>query len=111
MATQHLTEISTSWIDGDGQTADLAVRVGRLGEEVSEFALRTLGWVRMVRFGQFLDIDFVPETVRPQAVHGMLAHIDRSASESTVLWSVTGGRRCATTCSAPANRPCSSGSW
>lgn len=90
MTIQHLTEISTSWIDGDGRDADLAVRVGRLGEDVSEFALRTMGWVRIVRFGQFLDIDFVPEAVRPNAVKAMMARIDRSANEHIILWSVTG---------------------
>lgn len=89
MPSTHLTEISTRWVDENGEVADLAARVGRLGEDVSEFALRTLGWVRVVRFGLFLDIDFVPEAVRPGAIDGLLAKIDASAAHGVALWCVT----------------------
>jgi hypothetical protein len=87
--TKRLIGISTEWIDQDGQLADVAVRVGRLGEDVSEFALTTLGWIRFVRFGEFLDIEFVADTVKPAALQGLFSLIDASASSGLVLWNIT----------------------
>lgn len=61
--TTGLIGITTQWIDESGRVADLAAKLGRLGEDVSEFAIHTMGWIRCTTIGAFEEYAFDARSV------------------------------------------------
>lgn len=70
--TSGLIGITTQWIDDDGQVADLAEKLGRLGEDVSEFAIHTMGWIRCTTIGAFEEYSFDTRSVHLSALNTLL---------------------------------------
>ncbi|NQW12481.1 MAG: hypothetical protein HQ481_21660 [Alphaproteobacteria bacterium] len=77
--TWALTAINTRWIDRDGRDGDLRVRVGRLGDDISDFALHTLGWIRVLEIERFKEIRFDPRASGDGAAEFAKEEIRRSA--------------------------------
>ncbi|WP_156907249.1 hypothetical protein [Thalassobaculum salexigens] len=78
--TTGLIGITTQWIDESGRVADLAAKLGRLGEDVSEFAIHTMGWIRCTSIGAFEEYSFDARSVHTQALTTLL---DRLVSDTT----------------------------
>jgi hypothetical protein len=67
-----LIGITTQWIDESGQVADLAAKLGRLGEDVSDFALHTMGWIRCTSIGAFEEYAFDTRSVHLASLQTLL---------------------------------------
>ena len=84
--TTGLIGITTQWIDETGQVADLAAKLGRLGEDVSEFAIHTMGWIRCTTIGAFEEYSFDARSVHTQALTALLQRlVSETAPETTRL--------------------------
>ena len=73
--TTGLIGISTRWIDEDGNPADLAEKLGRLGEDVSDFAIHTMGWIRCTTIGAFEEYSFDARSVHLNGLAGLLKRL------------------------------------
>lgn len=67
-----LIGISNQWIDEVGNSADLALKLGRLGEDVSEFAIHTMGWIRCTTIGAFEEYSFDTRSVHLASLEALL---------------------------------------
>jgi len=89
------TVVSTRWIGRDGRDEDLKVRVGRLGDDVSVFAVHTLGWIQMLEIARFLEVRFDPRATSPAAVSVLdeqLYALERNAEPWLVKISAFNGK-------------------
>lgn len=76
------TVVSTRWIGRDGGDEDLKARVGRLGDDVSVFAVHTLGWIQLLEIARFLEVRLDPRATSAAAVaalDALLYRIERNA--------------------------------
>jgi hypothetical protein len=84
--TTGLIGITTQWIDESGRVADLAAKLGRLGEDVSEFAIHTMGWIRCTTIGAFEEYAFDARSVHSQALNALLHRlVSDTAPDATRL--------------------------
>lgn len=79
--TRGLVEIGTQWIDEDGNDVDLASRFGRLGSDVADFAVHTMGWVRCTSVGTFKEYGFDARSAKL----GALSELLRRLTSETVI--------------------------
>jgi|GEM_PF-938929 len=89
------TVVRTRWIGRDGSEQDLKSRVGRLGDDVSVFALHTLGWIQILEIARFLEIRFDPRATGPAAIAALddlLYTLDRSETPWLVKIHVFNGK-------------------
>ncbi len=89
------TVVHTRWIGRDGRDQDLKARVGRLGDDVSVFALHTLGWIQIMEIARFLEIRFDPRATGPDAISSLddlLFTLDRSETPWLVKMHVFNGK-------------------
>ncbi|MEQ8585214.1 MAG: hypothetical protein RLO01_12350 [Thalassobaculaceae bacterium] len=70
-----LVGITTHWIDENGEVADLGAKVGRLGEEVGEFAIHTMGWIRCTTIGGFEEFCFDSRSVQVGALDALMVRL------------------------------------
>lgn len=70
-----LVGIATHWIDENGDVADLGARVGRLGDDVSDFAIQTMGWIRCTSIGAFEEFSFDSRSVRVAALDALIERL------------------------------------
>ena len=81
-----LIGITTRWIDDSGNGADLAAKLGRLGEDVSDFAIHTMGWIRCTAIGAFEEYSFDARSVHVKGLTALLHRlVDAQAAEATRL--------------------------
>ncbi|MDF1790872.1 MAG: hypothetical protein P1U88_03135 [Thalassobaculaceae bacterium] len=78
-----LIGITTHWIDESGQVADLAAKLGRLGEDVSEFAIHTMGWIRCTTIGAFEEYSFDTRSVRIGALDTLLHRLTHEEAQTS----------------------------
>ncbi|MEQ9329899.1 hypothetical protein [Thalassobaculum sp.] len=89
------TVVHTRWIGRDGRDEDLKSRVGRLGDDVSVFAIHTLGWIQVLEIARFLEIRFDPRATGPAAIaalDGLLYSLERSETPWLVKMHVFNGK-------------------
>lgn len=89
------TVVSTRWIGRDGRDEDLKARVGRLGDDVSIFAIHTLGWIQLLEIARFLEIRFDPRATGAAAVaavDNLLYDLEGSAAPWLVKIQAFNGR-------------------
>lgn len=60
---QPYAAVVTRWIDATGALVDLKAKLGRLGDDVSAYALHTLGWVRIVQISRYAEFTFDARSV------------------------------------------------
>lgn len=78
-----LIGITTQWIDEGGEITDLAVKLGRLGEDVSEFAIHTMGWIRCTSIGAFEEYSFDTRSVHLGSLNALLRRLTAAPSGGT----------------------------
>lgn len=76
---QPLAAISSQWIDATGETVDLKARLGRLGDDVSAYALHTLGWVRIVQISRYSEFSFDARSARDLTIEALIDALRRHA--------------------------------
>lgn len=89
------TVVSTRWIGRDGRDEDLKARVGRLGDDVSVFAVHTLGWIQVLEIARFLEVRFDPRATSAAAVSSLdeeLYALERNAAPWLVKISAFNGK-------------------
>ncbi|MEQ8814178.1 MAG: hypothetical protein RLO51_04195 [Thalassobaculum sp.] len=90
-----IAAIESRWIDGSGGRGDLERLVGRLGNDIRQFALHTLGWIRVQEVLGYLEIEFDPRATHPASIAALLSMVrgfERASTLSFVKASAYTGR-------------------
>jgi len=70
-----LVSVKTYWIDRNGDFSDPSNRVGRIGEDVTVFAIHSLGWARIMEIGGFAEFQFDSHATGPAAIRSIMAYV------------------------------------
>lgn len=73
MARVHA--VTSRWIGSKGEARELEELIGRASPEIADFAIHTLGWIRVNQIGEYREVSYDPRSATPRSIAALTALI------------------------------------